>query len=401
MAKNIVIQNGSDPVQYLNGVTRIRTELQEGGYCDWLPEDEVDITPGGSGGSGSGSSETNLIEKTVTRNGEYDAYLDDGASGYSKVNVSLPLGTKTISENGTFRAAYDAFAGYSAVTVNVGTDYLGDTTEVAAYIERNMSIVSNSYVSKVAPYAFYLNSTITSVNFPNATEIGSNTFWSCTRLLKMYAPSIKSIGSNAFDYCYRMTECNLGDDIAFVGECAFRSCQNMTYIEIPLVNSILTETFAGCISLSNINADIVERVESYAFTSCISLMSLSLPLASTIGSYAFSGCTSLSFISLPIVRIIGSYAFNSCTSLTSISLPFASSIGFYAFSGCTSLMSLYLLGSNIINIFSKNVFSNTPISNSSILGTYGSIYVLEGMISAYKTASYWSAYSDRITAYVE
>lgn len=356
VAKNIVIQNGSDPVQYLSGVTRIRTELQEGGYCDWMPEDEVNLTPGGSE-SDSGGSNGNLIEKTITRNGEYDAALDDGADGYSKVNVELPLGTKTISSNGTFRASDDAFAGYSAVTVNVGTDYLGDTTEVAAYIERNMPIVSNSYVSKVAPYAFYSNSTITSVNFPNATEIGEWAFGGCSAIRIIRCSGVKKINKNSFNKCTMLSIITLHENINIIGEGAFTYCSQLTSISLNNVTSL--------------NAN------------------------------AFANCKKIDHIDLPKISSIMNGTFYNCTSLSSLSIPLVTSIGSYAFGGCTALVSVYLLSSSVAYLYNAGAFYNTPISISTITGSYGSIYVLESMVDIYKSATYWSAYSDRITAYVE
>ena len=52
----------------------------------------------------------------------------------------------------------------------------------------------------------------------------------------------------------------------------------------------------------------------------------------------------------------------------------------------------------LINLQNANVFTNTPMSNNTYLGRYGSIYVPSQMVSSYKAANNWSIYSDRITA---
>lgn len=67
---------------------------------------------GGSGGGGT------LINKTGTENRVYDP-ADDGADGYKKFTVALPLGTKNISANGTYPASRDNLAAYSTIVVNV------------------------------------------------------------------------------------------------------------------------------------------------------------------------------------------------------------------------------------------------------------------------------------------
>ncbi len=62
-----------------------------------------------------------LGTKTITQNGTYNA-LDDTLDGYSSVTVNIPapiLGTKTITQNGTYTASTESLDGYSQVTVNV------------------------------------------------------------------------------------------------------------------------------------------------------------------------------------------------------------------------------------------------------------------------------------------
>lgn len=61
-----------------------------------------------------------LIEKTITANGEYAASADN-ADGYSSVSVDVEpnLTTKSITANGTYTATTDNADGYSSVSVNV------------------------------------------------------------------------------------------------------------------------------------------------------------------------------------------------------------------------------------------------------------------------------------------
>ena len=106
MPKNIVIAEGTTGKTF-TGVKKIKTQVQGGGTCNWVPEDEA-------------GDYTRLKTKNITKNGEYEA-SDDDASGYSKVKVNVSLDTKSkrISANGTYNAIDDNTGGYDTVTVDV------------------------------------------------------------------------------------------------------------------------------------------------------------------------------------------------------------------------------------------------------------------------------------------
>lgn len=63
-----------------------------------------------------------VMEKNITSNGEFVSQ-NDGVDGYNivRVNVEPLLGTKTVTANGTYNAGDDMVQGYSSVTVNVPT----------------------------------------------------------------------------------------------------------------------------------------------------------------------------------------------------------------------------------------------------------------------------------------
>lgn len=73
MTKSITIQEGGTP-KPMSDVAKIRTSLQGGGTCLWVPEDEVKLTT-----------------KHITENGTYKAE-DDDKYGYSQVTVNVPGG---------------------------------------------------------------------------------------------------------------------------------------------------------------------------------------------------------------------------------------------------------------------------------------------------------------------
>lgn len=68
MAKNIIIEEGGTEKRF-NNVKKLRTPLQGGGTCDWVPQNE-------------------LAAKTVTDRGTYTA-SSDGLYGYTQVTVDI------------------------------------------------------------------------------------------------------------------------------------------------------------------------------------------------------------------------------------------------------------------------------------------------------------------------
>jgi hypothetical protein len=251
----------------------------------------------------------------------------------------------------------------------------------------------------------------------NVSSTGNYAFHSCHSLTNIVIPeSVSSIGPYAFYSCYSLTSINLPASVSSIINYAFRNCYSLTNVVIPeSVSSIGNYAFYYCYSLTSINIPAsVSSIGSYAFHSCYSLTSINLPASvSSIGMYAFSSCYSLTSISIPAgVSSIGSYAFNSCYSLTSINIPASvSSIGSYAFYNCYSLTSINLPASvssigdyafeNCYSIL-KYVFNRTTpptLANKAAFNDINSvckIYVPDGRVNAYKSATNWVNYADYI-----
>ena len=151
-----------------------------------------------------------------------------------------------------------------------------------------------------------------------------------------------------------------------------------------------------------------------AFYNCSSLTSVTIPNSVTsIGGSAFYSCLSLTSVTIPnSVTSIGGSAFSSCSSLTSVTIPNrVTSIGYGAFSFCSSLTSVTI--SNSVTSIDGSAFygcsrltrvtikATTPPTLTS--GAFNDtnncpIYVPAESVDAYKTATNWSAYADRIQA---
>jgi hypothetical protein len=107
--------------------------------------------------------------------------------------------------------------------------------------------------------------------------------------------------------------------------------------------------------------------------------------------YCFAGCNALTSITLPkSITSLGEGCFYYCTSLTSITLPKSiTSLGAYCFNGCTSLNLATVLPA-IPPSLGGQAFNNVhPSFNIKVRSPY---------VNAYKTATNWIAYADKISA---
>ena len=158
------------------------------------------------------------------------------------------------------------------------------------------------------------------------------------------------------------------DSITKLGDYAFSYCQQLK-----------TVTFPNVIVLGN-----------NVFYSCKALQQVVCPRIANIGRYAFYNCANLSVVDFPQTTTIDGNAFNSCSKVTKAVFPLVTSIGFQAFVN-NRLLTTLIIGTTDCVLVDINAFSNTPIKK----GT-GFIYVPDGAVEAYKTATNWSTYADQI-----
>ena len=141
---------------------------------------------------------------------------------------------------------------------------------------------------------------------------------------------------------------------------------------------VATTNVANVTSLSSKfkgNRSIVHFDELKYFTKLVNL-----------DSYAFQDCVKLAHVNLVNVTSIGIGTLQGCASLTSLGdLTSMTSIGTNAFNGCTALSYMKCLTTTPPTLGS-NSFSNATFK----------IYVPDSSVSAYKSATNWSAYASRI-----
>jgi hypothetical protein len=209
------------------------------------------------------------------------------------------------------------------------------------------------------------------------------------------------------------------------------------------ITSIVFAAFQNCTSLRRINIpQNVTRLENYVFNGCENLESISLPNSlTTIDDGVFTNCKMLENIDIPYscVNWNGGAQFRFCEKLKSITFPTGvTRIPGYCLDSCKSLESVQI--PETVTTIVDNAFSNTAIekidlgANITEIGNYicfacrklkvaivrattppksganifyladCQIYVPDQSVTAYREASGWSAYADRIkplSQYVE
>lgn len=271
----------------------------------------------------------------------------------------------------------------------------------ALYRCSNLNSVDLPNCKTVLSDGFRECSSLETVNIPNCEYISPTAFYYCLNLTTISCPKVEYCSNHAFFRCEKLQSIQLNNCLEISYSC-FCSCYSLSYIEASNVKIIANEVFSSCMQLLSVNFPLCSSIGAYAFYYCYRLSQVSLPNCEYVGNSAFYNCTGLLEISLPKCSSILVSTFRNCYSLSKAYLPVCNNLSSYAFSGCRNLLSLILLSNSVCNL-SNYVFDSTPITGYTTHtgGIYGSVYVPESLVEAYKVAPNWSSISDRITAYVE
>lgn len=271
-------------------------------------------------------------------------------------------------------------------------------------------------------------------------------FKNCKQLYLVNLPStLQQIGAYSFDGCSNITEMNIPNSIKSIGDCVFRGCTSLEIedLQLPNLETLGQNAFygvkikkmvlgkeggtltlpAGSSSIQNYgDKSVLEEVElhevtsipSNSFSGYTNITSCIISGVTNIGYAAFMNttftnmdCSSVTifankaFYTSKIENIIlrdvvnlgnggamDEGLFYKCP-MTFIDMPESlESIGNYAF-----------LGSKIATVICRaiappsgsNMFYSTPISSGN-----GVIYVPNESVTAYREASGWNSYADRI-----
>ena len=194
-------------------------------------------------------------------------------------------------------------------------------------------------------------------------------------------------------YQNAITKIEIGDSVTSIGNYTFHNCYSLISVTIPdSVTSIENELFSGCYSLTSlIIPDSVTSIGYEAFSGCHSLTSVIIPDSVTsIGENAFGSCESLISVTISNnVTSIENELFSGCESLTSLIIPDSvTSIGIGAFSSCYGMAEYHLKSITPPTLSNTNAFTGIP---SDCI-----IYVPQGSLEAYQTATNWATYASHM-----
>lgn len=335
--------------------------------------------------------------------------------------------------------------GFTLSTAETITSLNSDTNWNGVYVFKNKVVDVAEYAevgggeNRLNQYFTKTLTEVTEEDLVGTTMINAREFQSFEELTQVAIPnSVTYIGSSAFYYCKKLKDVTFANGVTQIEYEAFKDCSALTSVELPnSLTTLGTGAFNGCTGLKNvIISNNILYIADYVFNKCSGLTNVVIPdSASYIGKYSFSGCSGLTDVTIGNgVKSIGDYAFNVCTILTNITIPDSvTSIGKYSFQSCRGLINIDIpnnvadigeaafygcvgltratIGNNIKSIGqyafyncekleSIAIFSITPPSlgknvflSANALTT---IIVPKGSGNAYKAASGWSNYADKI-----
>lgn len=341
------------------------------------------------------------------------------------------LGTQSNGNNGAFSGCvnlksviipkrvtllnYAAFNSCSKLE-NINLEYITTIGEECFANCTSLSHVDISNSEIINNKAFY-NCTsleIEDLSLPNLETLGQNAFYGVkikkiSNLGKITALPTASEGTQNFGDKSILEEAVISGEVTSIPNNSFNGYAALTSIKFPNKITLGEYAFRGCTALSDVDWTKITKVGYGAFLNCISLPSeITIPnMTQGIGRIAFSGCTSIIKFSASATSIDNA-AFDNCK-IEEVTLLNAVSLGASAFNRNYQLKVVRLRD---VTTFTGDVFfacenletvivdNITPPSLSSNAFQSASstfiIYVPDASVEAYKTASNWSNYADRI-----
>ena len=231
-----------------------------------------------------------------------------------------------------------------------------------------------------------------------------------------YDDSTMTFGAMFID-CTSITNVTIPNTVTSIGEDSFGGCSSLTNITIPSgVVSIEYNAFSGCCVVSSnfVNNSSLDAEEN-EYWGCLvydyevdgffvrdnivikysgDSTSVTVPYGVTeIKDWVFAGCGNIVNVSVPdSVTTIGYGVFQNCTSLTGVTIGTGitrinSAAHLGTFEGCTNLTNL------TVRATTPPILGSSPFWTSNY-----TIYVPSASVDAYKAASGWSTYANRIQA---
>ena len=312
------------------------------------------------------SASANLGTKTIEENGTYRA-LDDNYDGYYSIDVNVPvrseisLGTKTFLMRGEYQAADDNLDGYSTVIVDTTNSYLEEENHQVVVGQRLFPQTS-TYITENGTYDTTLNNeTTVNVQPPlqnkTITENGifaADTGYYGLNTVVINLPNVyyindidKVVISNGLSTQTSRTITSNGNynttfnnNLVISVPNTYSAADNgkVVYNQALSTQTSRTITTNGTY-LTSTNNQVIVSVPSDLdlIEGNITYSNLNRSYITTIRMHTFRELSVFTNISLPNCLNIGDYAFYRCSNISMVSMPNCSYIGSYAFYSCSKI----------------------------------------------------------------
>lgn len=179
-----------------------------------------------------------------------------------------------------------------------------------AFYGSTLKTVDFPAASIVESRAFQECKALVSANLPNVTSIGDYSFRAATSLTTVNCPKVKTMGTQVFKGCSKLTsvEC---PDVTSIGSSAFDGT-NIERAHFPKLEKVPGDMCSYCTNLKSVEIPSATNIDGYAFQGCTLLSFINLPLVKQIGTQSFYDCKALTTVVLPgdtVVTLVNSMAF--------------------------------------------------------------------------------------------
>lgn len=269
-------------------------------------------------------------------------------------------------------------------------ELIGDLTNVKEIGSAAFELTTNLRVPIVAPKvenitSAFASSGITKAEFDGAKSSDVSAFINCANLTEAILPNLLTVGSFLLKNTPSLAIVNIRSATT-IGDGAFDGATSLRHIEL-------------CRDVVSIGKNSFDGVP-------LEVEELELPMLSSIGGAAFVGSNVRRIVSLgnitQLLHALSQHgqggAFSNNHKLEYANLPATLTAAYSTFYDCP-LLSVVISNALVPPVINEYTFYGTPIANGG-----GFVYVPDQSVQAYREASGWSAYADRIrplSQYVE
>ncbi len=331
----------------------------------------------------------------ITLDNALSPYLSLGVNG--TVTINWGDGTTSSVTGTSLTVAYRTQHTYAT-----GGDYTisvtVDSGSFGFYCAQYTPLLSNNNTSSAMITDLQYSSSVKAVRIgSNVSRVGNYSFAYCSALRGIVIPNtIVSLGSDIIQYNYGVSVVSLPKSVTSFGQRAFEYARALERLTLPYgLQSMPDNMIYDCQVLKYIIIPTsVTTIGASNFYNCWNLKQLNFPdTVTAIGNYIGTYFYALQSITMPSgLLTIGSSFMTSTHCLKSIVIPVdVISIGgsFLASSGALTSVTLYPTTPPTLGTSAFNGINTAGLK----------IYVPSASLSAYQTATNWSAFASNMVGY--